>query len=154
LFNSMAGVKIVHVPYKNAATQIADLLGGQIQLMFSTTGAAMPHVKSGRLKALAVTSAQPSMLVPGLPTVAASGLPGFESGALYVMFAPAKTPSAVIARLNQETVRYLTQANVKENFFASGMDAAGSTPEELAARMKSEIIRLGKLIKDAGIRAE
>ena len=154
LFISMANVRIVHVPYKSASTQIADLLGGQVQLMFSATGAALPLVKSGRLKALAVTSARPSALAPGLPTVAASGLPGFESGALYVMFAPARTPQAVIARLNQDTVRLLNQTDVKEKFFSAGMDAAGSTPDVLAARMKSEIARLGKLIRDAGIRVE
>ena len=154
LFKSMAHVNIVRVPYKSAATQMADLLSGQVQMTFSTTGAAMPHVKSGRLRALAVTSAKPSALMSGLPTVAASGLPGFESGAIYVMFAPSGTPAAIISRLNQETVRYLNQADVKERFFSAGLEAVGSTPEELAAKMKSEMARLGKVIKDAGIRAE
>ncbi len=154
LFKSMAGVNIVRIPYKSAATQIADLLGGQVQMTFSTTGAATPHVNSGRLRALAVTSAKPSTLAPGLPTVAASGVPGFESGAFYVMFAPAKTPAAIISRLNQEVVRYLNQAEVKEKFFSAGLEAGASTPEELGAKMKSEMVRLGKVIKDAGIRVE
>jgi len=154
LFKSMAGVKIVRVPYKSPATQLTDLIGGQVQLTFSTSGAAMPHVKTGRLKALAVTSAKPSALVPGLPTVAATGLPGFESGAIYVSFAPARTPAPIITRLNQEMVRYLGHAEVKEKFFNAALEVVGSTPEELTAKMKSEMARLGKVIKDVGIRVE
>lgn len=153
LFKSMAEVKILRVPYKSAATQIADLLGGHVQMTFSTTGAATPHLASGRLRALAVTSAKPSTLMPGLPTVAAT-LPGFESGAIYVMFAPARTPAAIISRLNQETVRFLQQPDTREKFFNSGLEVVGSTAEELGAKMKSEMARLGKLIKDVGIKVE
>lgn len=153
LFKSMAGVNIVRIPYKAAASQIGDLLGGQVQLTFSTTGAAMPLVKVGRLRALAVTSSKPSAMTPGLPTVAVT-VPGFESGAIYVMFAPAKTPAAIINRLNQETVRFLNQPEVKEKFFNGAMDVVASTPDELETKMKTEMSRLGKLIKDQGIRAE
>jgi tripartite-type tricarboxylate transporter receptor subunit TctC len=154
LFKSMAGVNIVRIPYKSAATQIADLLGGQVQLTFSTTGAVTPHINSGRLRALAVTSAGPSTLAPGLPTVASFGLSGFEAGAFYVMFAPAKTPAAIITRLNQEVVRYLGQAETREKFFSAGLESGSSTPEALTAKMKFEMARLGKLIKDVGIRVE
>ena len=154
LFKSMSGVNIVRVPYKNGATQMADLVGGHVQLAFATAATVAGYIKSGRLRALAVTSARPSVLVPGLPTVADSGLPGYESSALYVMFAPAKTPAAIIDRLNQEALRALRQADVKEKFLSSGVEVVGSTPDELSATMKFEISKLGKIIKDAGIRAE
>ena len=108
--------------------------------MFIAAGtASTPHVKSGRLRALAVTSAEPSALVPGLPTVAASGLPGYECGIDTGMFAPAKTPAAIINRLNQEIVRFLNTPEVKEKFLNAGVEVVGSSPEELAAIMKSDI---------------
>ncbi|MBI3069132.1 MAG: tripartite tricarboxylate transporter substrate binding protein, partial [Betaproteobacteria bacterium] len=105
LFRAMAGVNIVRVPYKGSAQGLNDLIAGEVQLMFPTTASAMPHVKSDRLRALAVTSAEPSALAPGLPTVAASGVPGYEAVAMTGIWAPAKTPGAIIARLNQEIVR-------------------------------------------------
>ena len=154
LFKSMAGVDIVRINYKGAGPALNELIGGQVQLTFATTASGMPHVKSGRLKALAVTSAEPSALVPGLPTVAASGLPGYESGANYVMFAPAHTPLTIINRLNQETLRVLQQAEVKQMFLNYGVEAEGSSPEDLAMTVKSEIARLGKIIKDTGLRGE
>ena len=107
-----------------------------------------------RQHALAVTSTQPSMLLPGLPTVAADGLPGYELVSIQGIFAPAKTPAAVIRRLNQEIVPFLQRADTKETFFNAGVESLGSTPEALAATVKSEMARLGKVIKDAGIRAE
>ncbi len=113
-----------------------------------------PHVRSGRLRALAVTSAVPSALFPGLPTIAASGLPGYESGSIYALFAPAGTPAAIIRRLNQESVRVLHTSESKERYFRAGMETVGSSPEELAATIKSEIARLGKVVRDAGIRAD
>ena len=155
LLKSMAGINIVHIPYKGSAPAITDLLGGQTQqLTFGTVGAVSPHIKSGRLRALAVTSAQPSVLVPGLPTVAASGLPGYEAGAIYVMFAPAKTPAAIINRVNQDTQRVLRQPDIREKFLASGVEVAGGSPEDLAATVKSEMAKLGKVIREAHIRAE
>jgi tripartite-type tricarboxylate transporter receptor subunit TctC len=111
-------------------------------------------VKSGRLRALAVTSAQQSPLAPGLATVAASGLPGYESVSTYGMFAPAKTPEPIVKRLNEEIVRVLKRPDVKEKFFNAGIEAVGSSPEELAALIQSEMARMGKVIKDAGIRGE
>jgi tripartite-type tricarboxylate transporter receptor subunit TctC len=114
----------------------------------------MPHVKSGRLRALAVTTLQPSALLPELPTVASSGLPGFEVASVYALFAPVKTPAAIVNRLHQEVVRFLARTDVKEKFFAAGVEPIGGSPEELAAAMKSEMARMGKVIKDAGIREE
>ena len=154
LFKTMAGVNIMRISYKGGGLIINGLLRGEVQLSFPTAAAVASHVKSGRLRALAVTSAEPSALVPGLPTVAASGLPGYESEVTSGVFAPAKTPEAIVKRLNQEIVRLLNQPDIKQKFFDSGVEIVGSSPEQLAAKIKSDIARLGKVIKDAGIRAE
>ena len=130
------------------------MINGQMQIMFITTAAGTPHVKAGRLRALAVTSAQPSAPVPGLPTISATGLPGYESALNSGALAPAKTPDAVIRRLHQEMVRALTSPDLKEKFANIGVEVVASTPEQFAAKMKSEIVSMGKVIKDAGIRAE
>jgi tripartite-type tricarboxylate transporter receptor subunit TctC len=151
LFNALAGVKIVRVPYKSGSQEIADLIGGQVEMTFGAPAPLMPHVKAGKLRALAVTSAQPSALLPEFPTIAASGLPGYEMVSITGMFAPAKTPPPVIKRLNSEVVRYLQTAEAKEKLLASGVEPVGSSPEELAATVKAEIARMGKVIKDAGI---
>ena len=152
LFKHMAGVNIVRISYKTSGSSVNALVGGEVQLMFANAPSVVPHVKSGRLRALAVTTLQPSTLFPELPTVAGSGLPGFEVASVYAIFAPAKTPTAVINRLNQEIVRFLGRADVKEKFLAAGVEPVGSTAEELAAAMKSEMVRMGKVIRDAGIR--
>jgi tripartite-type tricarboxylate transporter receptor subunit TctC len=150
----MAGVNIVHVPYKGAGLAVNDLIGGQVQMMFPVAASVAGHVKSGKLNALAVTSLEQSPLAPGLPAVAAAGLPGFQSEAILGVFAPAKTSAAIINRLNLEIVRFLRTAEAKERFFNAGVEVVGSTPAQFADKMKSEIGRLSKLIKDAGIRAE
>jgi tripartite-type tricarboxylate transporter receptor subunit TctC len=121
--------------------------------MFAVPGSAMPHVKAGRLRALAVTSAQSTPLAPGLPTVAAT-LPGYESVSYLALFAPTGTPAPIITRLNQEIVRALNRPEIKEKFFAATMEVVGSTPEGLAALVKAEAVRMGKVIKAAGIRAD
>jgi len=154
LFKSMTGVNIVRVPFKGNGPALNALIGGQVQLMFATAGAVAPHLKSGRLRALAVTSAQPSPLAPGLPTVAASGLPGYESISIYGVYAPSRTPPAIVQHLNEAIVRVLGRAEVKEKFLASGVETVGSAPGELAAIMKSEIARMGKVIRDAGLRED
>jgi tripartite-type tricarboxylate transporter receptor subunit TctC len=154
LFKTMADVNIMHIPYKGAGPAINDLIAGQVQVMFPTLGGVVPHVNSGRLRALAVTTAQPSELFPGLPTVAATGLPGYEAVSVNGIFAPAKTPAAIIKRLNQEIVRFLKTPEAKERFLKIGSEIAPSSPEEFAALVKSEMARLGKLIKDTGIREE
>jgi tripartite-type tricarboxylate transporter receptor subunit TctC len=153
LFKAMASVDILRIPYKSSTIETTDLLSGQTHLSFGTVNGMMPHVKLGKLKALAVTSAQPSPLAPGLPTVAATGVPGYEAVVLAAMMAPAKTPDAILNRLSQETVRFLKSAEARDRLFASGVDAVGSTPDELTATIKAEVARWGKVIKDAGIRA-
>ncbi|MBI4189744.1 MAG: tripartite tricarboxylate transporter substrate binding protein [Betaproteobacteria bacterium] len=154
LFKAMAGVDIVRIAYKSSGPAIFDLIGGRVQLMFSVPGAATPHVKSGKLKALAVTSAQPSDLFPGMPTVAASGVPGYVTESNHGLFAPAKTPVTLINRLNQEIVRVLKQPDVKEKFLNIGVEPVGGSPKEYAAYIKSDMAKMGKVIKDAGIRAD
>ena len=154
LFKSMAGVNIVRIPYKSGAQETTDLIAGQVHMAFSPAGSVMVHVKAGKLRALGVASSQPSALAPGIPTVASSGLPGYEMGSINAVFAPAGTPAAIINRLNQEMVRYLRLPDVKEKLLANSVESVGSTPEELGATIKSEMARLGKLIKDVGIRAD
>jgi tripartite-type tricarboxylate transporter receptor subunit TctC len=154
LFKSMAGLDIVRVAYKGGAPALNALLAGQIQLFFATAASVAPHVKSNRLKALAVTSAQPSALAPGLPTVAASGLPGYESGAIYCVFAPARTSSAIIKRLNHDIVNVFQRTDVKEKFVAAGADIVASSPEQLAAVRKADMEKMRKLFKDAGFNTE
>src|SRR5262249_36785179 len=142
LFKAMAHVDLVRVPYKNVSVQMADLLGGQVQLTFGTTPTVMPHVTAGKLRPLAVSSAQPSTLVPGLPTIAASGLPGYESVSMAGLFAPAKTPEPVVQRLNQDVVRVLNGAAVREKFLATGAEPVGTSSEQLTTTIKSEVARL------------
>jgi tripartite-type tricarboxylate transporter receptor subunit TctC len=153
LFKSMAGVNIVHVSYQGGGPAVTALMGGEVQLLFSLAATATPHVRSGKLRALAVSSAQPSALAPDLPTVAMT-LPGYEAGSMTGMFAPAKTPQAIINRLNQEIVRFLKTPETKEKFLSAGIEPVGSSPAESGAKMKSEMAALGKVIKDAGIKAE
>ena len=154
LFKAMAGVRIVHIPYKGTAQALISLMGGEVQLSFPTAAAVTPYIKAGRLKALAVTSLQPSALLPGMPTIADSGLSGYEVVSITGVFAPAKTPAAIVDRLNQEIVRILNQPDSKDSFLKAGADVIGSTPDQLTETVKSEMTRMGKLIKDVGIHAE
>ena len=154
LFKSLAGVNIVNVPYKGGAPAITAVVSGEVQMSLIDSGAVAPHVKSGRLRALAVTSADPSALAAGLPTVAASGLPGYEATSMTAMFAPGKTPAAIINRLNQEIVRVLNLPDVKEKFLNAGAEIVASLPEQAAATLKSDIAKWSKVIKDAGIKAD
>ena len=154
LFKTLAGVRIMHIPYKGEGPALVALAGGQVHLSFLTAGAVTPMMQSGKLRALAVTSAQPSALLPTLPTVAASGLPGYETSITYGMFAPARTPNAIIARLHQETTRLLSGADAREKLLSAGIEYAGSSPAEFAATIKSDITKMSKVIKDAGIRID
>jgi tripartite-type tricarboxylate transporter receptor subunit TctC len=154
LFKSMTHVSITRIPYKGAAPAINDLISGQVQLMFGSASAVAQHVQSGRLRALAVTSAQPSALAPGLPTVAAAGVPGYSLVAAFGVFAPARTPSTIINRLQEHIARILREPETKERLFKAGSEAVGSSPEEFASVIKAEMTSLGKLIADAGIRDE
>jgi tripartite-type tricarboxylate transporter receptor subunit TctC len=154
LFKHMTGINIVQIPYRGAGAAVSNLIAGEVQVMFATAAAAVSHVRSGRLTALAVTSAQPSAILPGLPTVAASGVPGYESVSMNGVFVPARTPGAIIKRLNQEVVQFLQTPKAKELFFKAGTETVGNTPAEFAAIMKSEMARMGKVIKDARIRLD
>jgi len=151
LFNYMAGVNIVRVPYKGSGPAMTALMSGEVQVMFPSAGGVASHIQSGRLRALAVGSAQPSALAPGVPTLADAGVPGYVSEAMHALFAPAKTPQAIVARLNREVRQYLETAQAKEMFLKGGVEAIASTPEELTATMKTEMASIGKVLKAAGI---
>ncbi len=154
LFKSMAGLNIVRIPYKGTGPGLNALMSGEVHMSFPAAGAVMLHVNAGRLRALAVTSARPTALAPDLPTMASAGFAGYEAVSIYGLFAPAKAPAAIIARLNQETVRVLGNATTKERFFRAGVETLGSSPEEATAIMKLDMNRWAKVIKDAGIRED
>ena len=154
LFKYMAGVNIVRIEYKGGAGAVAAVMGGEVQVGFISAASVAPHVKSGRLRALAVTSAQPSALAPGLPTVAASGLPGYESVVTVGIYSPAKVPATIINQLNQEIVRALHKEEVKEKLLSAGVEAVGSSPEQFLAKIKSGMATVSKLIKETGIHVD
>ncbi len=151
LFKAMGKLNIVRVAYKGTGGSLIGILSGEVELMFPTAGSVTPHIKAGKLRALAVTSLQPTALAPGLPLLA-DALPGYESVSLNGMFAPAKTPDPVIRQLNQEITRIMTRPDVKERLVAAGTDAMATTPEEFAATIKSEMAKWGALIRNVGIR--
>ena len=154
LFQAMAGVQFVRISYKGAGAALTDLIGGQIQLSFATASSVSPHLKTGRLRALGVSSARESVLLPGLTTIAAAGLPGYESSSLQGVFAPAGVPAPILQKLSQEIMRYLHSSDAREKFLAVGVEVVGSTPEQFTTAMKTEMSRMGKVIRDAGIRED
>jgi tripartite-type tricarboxylate transporter receptor subunit TctC len=154
LFRVMADVDVVRINYKGTGSALNSLASGEVQLSFPSAGSVMPHLRAGRVRALAVTSAQPSMLAPDLPTVAAAGLPGYEATAYNGLLAPAKTPAVIIARLNQEAAQAVRRAEVRERIVNGGGEVVAGTPEDFAATMRVEMAKWGKLIRDAGIRGE
>ena len=153
LLKSMARLNIMLINYKGAGPAITALMSGEVQLMFSAAGSVTPHIKAGRLKALGVTSAEPSALVPGIPPVAAT-VPGFEVVSIIGFLAPARTPDAVVNKLSQEITRVLARPEIRQRFFVSGAEAVGSTPEQFGRELRAEMDKWGKLIKEAGLRAE
>jgi tripartite-type tricarboxylate transporter receptor subunit TctC len=153
LFKAMAGVNIVHVPYKGGGQALTALIGGESHLMFGLVDAVAPHAKSGRLRILGITSTEPSVLLHGVLPISAT-VPGYESVALFGVLAPAGTAPAIIGRLNTEIVRVLGRPEVKERFFNAGAEVVGGSAEQFSSAIKSEMTRMGKVIKDAGIRAE
>ncbi len=154
LFKIMAGVNIVRVAYKGAGLATTDLITGQVQMSFFTATSVLPHVKAGKLRALAVTSTTPFELFPDLPTVAASGLPGYEAISMYCVFAPAKTPEAVIARLNREMVQFLKTPAARTRLLNVGSEVVAGSPAQLATAMKADIASVRKVIAKAGIQAD
>ena len=154
MFDFMAGADMVHVPYKGLSPALADLLSGRVQLMFSSVVAILPHVRAEKLKGLAVTGGKRLPSMPNLPTVAESGLPGYEASSWYGVLAPAGTPREIVARLNAELVKALEQPEVRTSLLAEGAEPIGGSPEQFAAHIRSEMERLGKMIREAKIRPE
>ncbi len=153
LFMVTSSVNMVRIPYKSGGTAVTELIAGQVHLYFVSAGSVVPHLKSGRLRGLAVTGAKPSAIFPELPTVAAT-LPGYELETIYGVFAPARTPDEIINKLQREIVRAINKPEIKDKLLNTSVEPIGSTPAALAALRKSEMVRMGKIIKDAGIRAE
>jgi tripartite-type tricarboxylate transporter receptor subunit TctC len=154
LFKTMTGVNITHVPYKGAAPAVNDLLGGVVTMSFDTVPSSAPHVKAGKLKALAVTSAKRLPQFPDVPTVAESGVAGYESTTWFGLLAPAKTPQDIIDKLHAEVVKTMQTADMKERFAKQGAEPVGNTPEQFAGVLKAETAKWGKVIKDSGVRLE
>lgn len=150
LFKYMTGINVVRVNYKGASQAITDLLSGRVHLMFGVPGSVMQHVKSGKLRALAITTEKPSPLAPHLPTVS-TVVPGFESGSYLSLFAPAKTPSGVIKRLHREMVDVLNSAEVKTRLMDINVETVGNSPEELAAFVKADMAKMSKVLKKASV---
>lgn len=151
LYKQMTGTDMLHVPFKGSALITTALLSGEIDVVFSDMAVVLPHVHSGKLRALAVTGPEPTPLVPGLPTVAASGVPGFVLTSWWGVLGPAGMPQPIVTRLNTELVRILKTEDVKKRFAVLGVDAANSTPEQFASLIRSESTKYAKLLKDVGI---
>jgi tripartite-type tricarboxylate transporter receptor subunit TctC len=154
LFDQLAGTQMTHVPYKGGAPAMIGLVGGEVNMVFATAETAIPQVKANKIRALGVTTAKRSALVPDLPTIAEAGLPGYEANNWYGLVAPAKTPAAIVERLNREVVKVLNMPNVKEQLFRSGLDASPSSPKEFGAYIKSEMAKWSKVVKASGAKAE
>ena len=154
LLNSLAGMKMTHVPYKGGGQAIIDLLGGHVQVMFSGFTAAMPHIKAGKIRALAVTGAARSPALADVPTIAEQGFPGVEATAWYGVLLPARTPRTIVTRLHDETVKALHFPDVKERLDGLGFEIVGSTPEQFGAYIKSEIGKWEKVVKASGAKPD
>ena len=154
LFASMANVELTHVPYKNIGSILVDMFAGRIELMFVGLVSAQPHIKAQKLRAIAITGARRSPLMPELPTVAESGVKGFEVTGWYGVFVPAKTPAALVDRLNTDIVRAMKQPDVNARFAAEGADLVGNTPAQFASFVKDEIERWSRVVKLAGARPD
>ncbi len=154
LFQYMAGVKWVHIPYKGGGPAVIELIAGQTSIMFSNVPTVIQHVRAGKLRPLAVTGAKRSSAAPGIPTVAESGIPGFEVTAWYGVSAPANTPRAIVEKLNGEIVRALNSPDLRERLISQGADPVGNTPEQYTAFMQNEIAKWAKVIQAAGIKGE
>jgi tripartite-type tricarboxylate transporter receptor subunit TctC len=153
LLNAMAHIRTVHVPYKGGAPALSAVIAGEVDIIFGASAPTVPHVKSGRLRALAITSANPSSLFPGLPTMA-QFMPGYEANLILGVFAPVKTPDQIIARLNQAISQHLKTPEIREKFLNAGSEVVASSPAELSSTVTADMARWAKVIKGAGIRDE
>jgi len=154
LFNNLAGVDILHVPYKGAAPAIVDLLAGNIQMRFSSVVPVLPHVRAGRLRGVAMSSAKRYSPLPEMPTVGESGLPGYVVESFYVIAAPAGTPKAIVARLNKDIVSRLKDPEIAARMVQDGAEVIGSSPEEVTRMLREDHARWAKPVKDSGARAD
>jgi tripartite-type tricarboxylate transporter receptor subunit TctC len=154
MFASMAGIKLTHVPYKGTQLSINDIAEGQVAMLFDNVMTAKPHVDSGRLKGIAISSRERSSIVPNIPTVAESGLPGFDSWNWFGIFGPAGLPPAIVARVNAEMNKILRDPAIRERFHGLGFEVTGGTPAEFTAVMQSEAQRWSKVIREANVKAE
>jgi tripartite-type tricarboxylate transporter receptor subunit TctC len=151
LFATMARLKVVHVPYKGEGPALIDVIAGHMPIMFSNVTASLAFVQAGKLRALAMTGAQRSPAVPGMPTMSEAGLPGFEVVGFFGVLAPAGTPREIVARLNSEIGKVLGRPDMRERFASQALEPATTTPEQFADYIKSEVVKWGKLIREAGI---
>ena len=154
LFKTMAGVDMTHVPYKGSAPAITDLIGGQVQVMFDNLPSSLQFIKAGKLRAIAVTSAKRAPALPDVPTIAESGLPGFEASSWFGIVAPAGTPPAIIARINNDVDQWLQSSEAKEKLLAQGAIPAGGTPEQFAAHIRDETEKWAKVVKASGAKVD
>ena len=153
-FKIAAGVQMQHVPYKGSAPALTDLIGGQVHLMFDSMPSAMPHVKAGKLRPLAVTTVKRSAAVPDLPTVAEAGVPGYDISTWYGLWAPKGTPREITERIASETAKILKMPDVRERYAALGAEPVGSTPDEFAAYCRSELSKWAKIVRESGAKAD
>ena len=154
LFRQMAGIDLLRVPYKGSLPGLNDTVAGQVQIIFVTAVSGAPLIKAGRLRALGITSLQPSAVLPGVPTVASTGLPGFEADVSHGLFAPAKLPPALATRINAEVTKLLNQPDVKDRLLGIGVETVGNSPEAFVDMLKAEVAKWSKVISYAGIRAD
>ncbi len=153
-FKIAAGVDLLHVPYKGSAPALTDLIGGQVQLMFDSLPSAMPHLKAGTIRPLAVTTTQRSAALPDVPTLAESGFPGFSISTWYGVWAPAGTPAAVVQRLSREIGAIVRTPEVRQQFAGLGAEPVGNTPEEFAAYTRSELAKWAGIVKRSGAKVD
>jgi tripartite-type tricarboxylate transporter receptor subunit TctC len=154
LFTSMAGVDMLHVPYRGSAPAVTDLIGGQVDYMFDSITSATPHIKSGRLRAIAVTTAKRSSAMPEVPTISEAGLKGYELAPWFAVYMPAGTPQPIVTKINAALLDAMKLPEVKARFATIGAEPIGSTPQELAAHLDAEMNKWGKIIQERGIRAD
>ena len=150
----MAGVDMTHVPYKGSSPALTDLIGGQVQVMFDNLPSALPQIKGGKLRAIAVTSLKRAPALPDVPTISESGLPGFEASSWFGVLAPAGTPAPIVARINAEVNKWLQSADAREKLLAQGAEAAGGSPEQFAAHIRAETDKWAKVVKASGAKVD